>query len=341
MIEIDGSLGEGGGQVLRTALALSILTRQELHLTHLRAQRTKPGLMAQHLASVQAAAEVCRAAVEGAVIGSQTLTFRPGEVQSGRYQFEIRTAGATTLVLQTVFLPLTRAQSASTLTITGGTHVAWSPCFEFLSRHWLHYLQQMGFSAELALDQAGFYPPGGGRLRAVIRPTASIHPLTLLERGALQGIQGISAVANLDLEIAKRQKHQALGRLESRCRETKIQACKVPSPVKGTYLFLLAEFTGARAGFSALGAPGKPAERVADEAVDSLEAFLATDGAIDPYLADQLLLPMALADGISRFRTSKVTQHMLTNAEIIRRFLPAAIEIQGELDQPGLVIVHP
>ena len=339
MIQIDGSIGEGGGQVLRTSLALSILTRQELHITLIRHRRSKPGLMAQHLKSVEAAARVCRGSVEGASTGSQELTFRPEEPHSGKYTFEIGTAGSTSLVLQTIFLPLCLAERTSTVTLTGGTHVPWSPCFEYLSLQWLPYLQQMGIRAELTLEQAGFYPPGGGSIRAVIHPTRSISPLSIPARGALQRIQGISAVANLDEDIARRQKIQALRRLEPRCRETKIKATSVPSPVKGTYIVLLAEFAGSRACFSALGARGKPAERVADEAVDGLEEFLTTDGAIDPYLADQLLLPMALAEGISQFRTSRVTQHLLTNAEIIRQFLPVAIDINGEQDQPGDVFV--
>jgi len=339
MIEIDGSMGEGGGQVLRTSLALAILSRQELHITHIRARRAKPGLMAQHLKSVEAAAQVCRATVEGAAIGSQTLTFRPGELHAGRYHFEIGTAGSTSLVLQTVFIPLCMAGGTSTLTLTGGTHVPWSPCFEYLSLQWLPYLQQMGFNAGLTLEQAGFYPPGRGRIRAVIHPTGHVTPLTINARGALQRIQGISAAANLDHEITRRQKLQVLRRLEPRCRETKIKTCEVPSPVKGTYVILLAVFDGSRACYSALGARGKPAERVADEAVDGLVEFLATDGAVDQYLADQLLLPMALAPGISQFRTSSITQHLLTNAEIIRYFLPVVIEIQGELGQPGWVRV--
>ena len=339
MIQIDGSIGEGGGQVLRTSLALSVLTRQELHITHIRTRRAKPGLMAQHLKSVEAAAKVCRAAVEGAAIGSQVLTFQPGELHAGKYHHEIGTAGSTSLVLQTIFLPLCMAEGTSTVTLTGGTHVPWSPCFEYLTLQWLPYLQQMGIRAELALEQAGFYPPGGGRIRAVIHPAGPLTALKLPARGALQRIQGISAVANLDADIARRQKLQALRRLEPHCRETKIKAITVPSPVKGTYIILLAEFERARACFSALGGRGKPAEQVADEAVNGLEEFLATDGAIDAYLADQLLLPMALAQGTSQFRTSRVTQHLLTNAEVIRQFLPVGIDIQGEQDQPGDVIV--
>lgn len=341
MIQIDGSIGEGGGQVLRSALALSVITRQAVNLTNIRARRSRPGLMPQHLKAVDAAAAVSSASVTGAGLGSTSLEFQPAQIRSGRYKFDIGTAGATTLVLQTIFLPLSLASSASTVIITGGTHVPWSPSFHFLDFHWLPYLQQAGYQAQLSLDLAGFYPPGGGRISAVIRPTGRIDSLHLLQRGELVRIQGLSAVANLDLSIADRQKRQALRRLENLHLPAKIKTIQLPSHNKGTLLLLLAEFESGRACYFALGELGKPAERVADEAVDALEAFLATDGAIDQYLADQLLLPLSLSSSPSEFRTSQVTQHLLTNAEIVKAFLPVQMEIQGEAGQPGLVRIWP
>ena len=341
MIEIDGSMGEGGGQVLRSALALSALTRQAVHITHIRLRRPKPGLQAQHLQSVKAAAAVCDGEVEGAAAGSQTLTFYPGELKAGRYRFEIGTAGSTSLVLQTIFLPLCLAGGTSSVKISGGTHVPWSPCFDYLDLQWLPHLRRMGFSARLVMEQAGFYPSGGGLIQATISPAPNRLPLDLTQRGALKSISGISAVADLDPTIATRQKHQALRRLEPRCRETKIKTVELNSPSKGTILLLLATFEHSQCCYFALGEKGKPAERVADEAVDALEAFLYTEGVIDQYLADQLLLPMAMASGKSRLGTSKVTQHLLTNAEVIRRFLPTEITIQGEVGQSGLVEVTP
>ncbi len=339
MIEIDGSIGEGGGQVLRSALALSILTQQAMRINAIRARRKKPGLQAQHLKSVQAAAAISGAMVEGAALGSQELTFHPGEVQPGKYHFDIGTAGSTSLVLQTIFLPLAQSGGTSTVTITGGTHVSWSPSFHYLDWQWLPHLNRMGFEASLAMEKAGFYPQGGGKIKAVIHPAGKTSPLDLMERGALTRITGLSAVANLDLEIGKRQKHQALRRLEPICRETKIQTAEVPAPVKGTFIVLLAVFERAQACFTALGAPGKRAEAVADEAVDALLAHLATDGMVDLHLADQLLLPLSFAGGQSQFRTSKVTQHLLTNAAIIQAFLPTNIHIEGEEGQPGAVTI--
>lgn len=340
MIHLDGSMGEGGGQVLRSALALSMLTCQPFHITRVRQGRGKSGLMQQHLLSVEAAVRISQAQVEGAMLSSTELVFKPGEVKPGRYRFDIPTAGSTSLVLQTIFLPLSLAGGKSSISLGGGTHVPHSPCYHYLELHWLYYLKKMGLQASLALEGAGFYPPGGGRIRAEIRPCAELLPLQVTERGKLLRIQGLSAVANLDPDIARRQKHQALHRLEPLCRETKIRTLELPSPVKGTFLLLLAEFEGSRCCYYALGAPGKRAEQVADEAVDALEVFIASTGAVDQYLADQLLLPMAFANGPSCLRTSQITQHLLTNAEVIRLFTDVKIDIQGASGQPGSIRIE-
>jgi RNA 3'-terminal phosphate cyclase (ATP) len=361
MLEIDGSQGEGGGQILRTSLALSILTGRPVRIEQLRAGRSKPGLLAQHLKSVDAAAAVSRAEVEGAALGSTSLVFRPGQIRSGRYRFDIGTAGSTSLVFQTIFLPLCLAGSASTVIITGGTHAPNAPCFDYLERQWLVWLRSLGCSAQLSLDSAGFFPQGGGRMSATIRPSGSLAPLNLPPRGPLKTIQGLSAVANLDASIAERQKRQALRRLEGRRLAARIKIEQLPSQYKGTLLLLQAEFDPAPAPDLASGAPpgqassnlapaccyyglgalGKPAERVADEAVDALFEFLDTDGQTDQYLADQLLLPLAFASGASEFRTSRVTLHLVTNAAVIQSFLPARVQIMGEIGQPGLVRVEP
>lgn len=346
MIEIDGAQGEGGGQVLRSALTLSAITGKGVHLYNIRARRSKPGLMAQHLKSVDAAAAVCKAKVSGASLYSTSLTFEPGALRSGRYRFEIGTAGSTSLVLQTVFLPLSMAASASSITIHGGTHVPWSPCYHYLALHWLPLLQKIGFDAEISLQQAGFYPAGGGIIHATIRPARTISPLTIVQRGNLVRIIGISAVANLPVSIAERQKRQAMLRLQrlpdlGHTPDLRIQVQQLPSPVKGTFLLLLAEFELSRCCYFSLGELGKPAERVADQAVDALLAFLETDGAIDQYLADQLLLPLSLAGGVSELRTSQVTEHLLTNAEVLQKFLPTRIEIIGEIGESGVIRIHP
>lgn len=333
-------MGEGGGQVLRSSLTLALITGRSFTLTNIRRRRTKPGLMAQHLEAVEAAGKVGMARVEGARLGSQSLLFEPSGVRCGEFHFDIGTAGSTSLVLQTILPPLSFANASSTITLIGGTHVPWSPCFHFLELHWLHYMSRIGFNIHLELEVAGFYPRGGGRVRATVQPALAFSPLRLANRGPLKKIRGISAVANLDLRVAERQKLQALKGLGGVPAAIEFEILRLSSPSKGTLLLLLGEFEHSQCCFYALGALRKSAESVADEAVGEFLAFLTTDGAVDHYLADQLVLPLALAGGASEVRTSKVTQHLKTNAAIVKMFLPAAIEVDGEIGQPGSVRIQ-
>ena len=346
LLQIDGSIGEGGGQVLRSCLTLSMITGRSFHITSIRRNRKKPGLMAQHLLAVDAAKTICAAQVEGASLNSTELVFIPSEIRSGRYKFHIGTAGSTSLVLQTVFLPLSRAKSASSIRITGGTHVPWSPCFHYLEMHWLPYLHQIGFDAHISLEKAGFYPQGRGQISAMIRPVGVIAPLTLIHRGKLQRIEGISAVANLNIGIAERQKRQARLRLlnllpNSPPPDIRIRITQLSSLVKGTCLLLKGDFEGGSGCFFGLGEIGKPAERVADEAVNALQSFMEADGAVDQYLADQLMLPLSLASGISRINPSLISSHLLTNAAVVEAFLPGSIQVQGQPGGPGSIIITP
>lgn len=341
MIRIDGSMGEGGGQILRSALSLSLLTGTPFLLENIRARRAKPGLRPQHLMAVKAAAAVGQARVEGDEVGSFRLEFAPRAVQGGDYVFDIGTAGSTSLVLQTVYLPLAFAPRPSTVAIGGGTHVPWSPCFHYLEQQWGYFLGLLGLNVDLRMVRAGFYPPGGGLIRARIDPVTRCRPLHLTERGALRRVSGLSAVANLDLSIAHRQRAQALQRLAHLPVSVDIEVQRLPAFAKGTVLLLLAEFEQGRACFFSLGELGKPAETVADEAVDELTAFLDGDGVMDVHLADQLLLPLAFADGDSRFRSPCISNHLLTNAEVIRHFLSTEILIEGELGKAGDVLVCP
>ncbi len=344
-ILIDGSTGEGGGQVLRTSLSLSMLTGNPFQIINIRARRRNPGLQPQHLAAVQAAAKISQASVEGAAAGSQSITFHPGKIRHGKFHFSVGTAGSVTLVLQTILLPLClSSQQSSTVTISGGTHVPWSPSFHYLDLHWLPYLRLMGARVRLTLEKAGYYPAGGGQITAAVQPGALLQPICLVERGSSNKairIYGISGVSNLDMDIATRQKHQALRRLQSTYPDARIKSMEIPAFGKGSFLILLAEFEKSRACYGALGAKGKRAEQVADEACDALEKMLAGPAAVDEYLADQLLLPMALAKGESQLFTARVTGHLLTNAAIIHQFLSGDISIQGEFDQPGMVSVRP
>jgi RNA 3'-terminal phosphate cyclase (ATP) len=337
LVEIDGSMGEGGGQVLRTSLALSVLTGRTLRLENIRARRPKPGLMAQHLKAVEAAAAISGARVEGAKLGSGALFFEPQEIRAGAYSFDIGTAGSTSLVLQTILVPLAFAPEASTVVITGGTHVPWSPSFHYLDRQWAPFLRWIGFDSRLELEQAGFYPRGGGRVRATIWPSTRRAPLQLLDRGALLRIRGISGVGKLNRGIAERQERRAREILAEVCRDVAIDVVELPAASPGSFLLLLAECEHSQACYSALGARGKRAEQVAEEAAKGMIAFLDGKEAVDPWLADQLILPLAVAGGESELSTARVTLHLLTNAQVVKQFLPVRIEVAGEIEEPGTI----
>jgi len=338
MLAIDGSQGEGGGQVLRTSLTLACLTQTPIQITNIRAQRPKPGLQAQHLQAVRAAAAISQAKVSGDKLGSQSLYFKPSPIRPGEYRFDIGTAGATTLVLQTIFLPLCFADGVSHVTITGGTHVSWSPAFHYLDGHWLPILHQMGIGASLKLDRAGFYPPGGGQIRAEIHPVENVMPIRWTERGQLLGIRGLSGSANLPAHVAQRQRDRAIQRLG---KLVKIDLLAMSAPSPGSMLLLQAEYEQGGGCYIGLGKKGKPAEQVAEEAAASLEKFMVTPATTDEYLADQLLLPFALAGGVSEIHTVEVTRHLLTNAAVIEQFDRAAITIEGTLGLSGRVRVDP
>jgi len=227
--------------------------------------------------------------------------------------------------------------------IRGGTHVPWSPCFHYLAWQWQPFLARLGIPFALSMTMAGFYPQGGGELVAHLPGGARPGPLHLPARGELLAIRGLSAVANLPQEIAERQRRQALRGLRRLVDGSvpEIEVVELPATSRGTVLLVLAEFAAGQACCFALGAPAKRAEQVADEAVTALGAFLRSDGAVDPWLADQLLLPLALAQGPSTLRTSEVTGHLLTQAAVIQRFLPVTITIDGLVGQAGKVQVRP
>ena len=337
LIEIDGSYGEGGGQILRTALAFSAILKRPFTIHHIRSKRKNPGLQAQHLAAVEALSRITEAQTEGVKFGSQKITFIPRKILPGDYQFEVRTAGSVTLLLQAVFLPLCLANEKSRLTLVGGTHVPWSPSFHYLSEVFLPTLQWMGVSAKAIIEKWGFYPKGGGKIQLEIHPAHELKPVSLVERGLLKKIRGISASSNLPKHVAERQKEQTLNRIR---RELKIDAeiaiqQDVSSNGPGSFLFLLAEYEKIFAGFSSLGARGKLAEKVADEAVDSLKDYMESDGCIDPHLADQIIPFMAMAKGNSSFTTTQMTEHLLSNLWVIAHFLEVKVQKCGEIGKPG------
>ena len=295
MVVLDGAMGEGGGQILRSALALSVVTGRTVTIEHIRAGRSKPGLRPQHRQCVLAAARISAAGFRGAEIGSGSLTFTPGPVRSGLYRFDIGTAGSTSLVLQTLALPLSRGDGPSEVHITGGTHVPMSPPLDFLHHGWARWMDAIGLRVAVRLVRAGYYPPGGGKIRATVRGPARVGTLDRVDRGRLQRVHGTSAVSRLPRSIAQRQCDAACHHLTDLGVPVTIDVVETDAPSPGTYVVLCAEFDHAWAVFSSLGQRGKPAERVAQEACDELLDHVRIGGAVDPHAADQIVLPLALA----------------------------------------------
>ena len=334
---LDGSTGEGGGQILRTALTLSLLTGKPFRIENIRANRSKPGLRPQHLAAVRASAMLGHAAVEGDSIGSQTLSFEPAAYDPVDMSFEIGTAGATALVLQTLHLAISmRASSAVHVRLWGGTFNDRAPSFPFLQETWRTYQQLLGLNLNLSMPCAGFYPKGGGLVEAWIEP-GKPQSLRLLDRGPLIKIRGTAGCLNLSKNhVAESIRARALLHLEELglAEISTIELSNWNGLGQGAALSLTAEFASSSdqksttATFVGLGERGKPSEKVAKEAIEELMAFLDQDGAVDCHSADQLLLPLELAEGTSTFTTSLATEHLRTNAQVIQAFLHRSIEIQ-------------
>jgi len=347
-LTIDGSHGEGGGQILRTALALSVITGQPMRIDHIRAGRRKPGLRPQHLTAVRAAAAVCEARLEGDELGSQTLAFVPGGPPCpGKYTFDVTdaarggSAGAVGLVLQTMLLPLALVEGESHLTLRGGTHVPWAPPSPYLEHVALPLLAQMGVLTQMELARWGFYPAGGGEIRVrIVGREGPLHPVLLTERGGLQRVWGTAAVMNLPAHIPQRMAARARNMLAEAGIQAQVEPRRLHGPGPGAGIFLFAEYTHATAGFTAYGRKGLPAERVAEAACEELLAHHRSGAPADSHLADQLVLPMVLAEGESQVSTSQVSQHLLTNAWVVRKFLAREVRIEGELGAPGILVVR-
>jgi len=344
MIEIDGSLGEGGGQVLRTSLSLSCITGKPFRIVNIRTSRPKPGLRRQHLVSVLAAARIARAQVIGDTPGSTELIFSPGKVTPGEYVFAIDTAGATPLVLQTLIPPLLFSGGQSSLTVSGGTHVPFSPSWHYLAEVFAPALALLGGSIETAIDSYGFYPKGGGKVRCRVTPTDRLAPLHAEQRGRLLRVTGYSAVGNLPRSIAERQRRAAvecLGSLREYGAPLEIEIREISAIGQGTFLFLKGEYEHAVSGFTALGSRGKSAEIVGEEAAGEFLRHHETGMPVDPHLADQLVPYLALAGGTSVFATSRITGHLETNLRTACCFLDIATDLRGERNGPGTVVIMP
>ena len=329
MITIDGSEGEGGGQILRTALSLSVATGKPFAIKNIRARRSKPGLMRQHLTAVNAAAEISGARVRGAEVGAASLLFEPGPARPGDYVFRIGSAGSTTLVLQTVLAPLALASGRSHLVIEGGTHNQGAPSFEFIDRAFLPVLRRIGYDVSAVLKRPGFYPAGGGVIEVEIGPTGESRPLILEERGASISRKAEAILANLPGTIAERELAVLAPALGFAPHELFIRS-EPSANGPGNCLLVTFEYETICEVVTAFGRVGASSEKVAAEATSEARAYLACGAPVGSHLADQLILPMVLASG-GRFVTAMASSHLLTNIRVVGLFLDAGITI-AELD---------
>ena len=337
MITIDGSMGEGGGQILRSSLALAALTGKDVRLERIRAGRSKPGLMQQHLTSVRAAAAISRADLAGDELGSQQLTFRPRSVQPGEYRFAVGTAGSALLVLQTVLPPLLVAEGTSTLKLSGGTHNSAAPPFDFMVHAFLPLIARLGPQVSATLVRHGFYPAGGGKLEVTIEPASLRRGFELLERGTVNRRRARALVARLPRTVGERELaviRERLGWNESECQTEEVAHSKGP----GNAICLTLECEHVTEVVTAFGSRGVLAEEVARQAADEAQSYLAAEVPVGEHLADQLLLPLALAGGGS-FRTVEPSLHTRTNAEVLTRFLPVKVEFDQQGAQDYVVTV--
>lgn len=329
MITIDGSFGEGGGQILRTSLALSLVTGKPFTIHSIRAGRKKPGLMRQHLTAVNAAMEIGNAAIEGNSIGSRAITFEPEGIQPGRYHFAIGSAGSCTLVFQTILPALINADAPSEIVLEGGTHNPFAPPFDFIKKSFLPIIKRMGPKVDAVFEKPGFYPAGGGRFRATVIP-ARINRVDIIDRGNIVSRKACAAVANLPVTIAHRELkviREQLDWSKDDLRAVEVENSQGP----GNILTLEIESDHVTEVFTGFGEKGVSAEKVAGRTAISAREYLALEVPVARYLADQLLVPMALAGG-GKFRTLSPTKHTITNATIIRSFLDVAIDL-NEYDQ--------
>ena len=319
VIKIDGMRGEGGGQILRTSLALSMITGKPFKMTGIRSRRKRPGLMRQHLTAVRAAAEISGAELEGDEINSTSLLFRPGPVLPGNYHFRIGSAGSTTLVLQTLLPALMLADAESSLVIEGGTHNMMAPPYDFLEKSFLPHLREMGPKVDINLQSWGFYPAGGGRIEVRIRPVTKLKPLKLLERGAAKSKKCRAVLSSLPSQVAERELNQVRKKLN--WSDSELIEEKVPGPRgPGNVMLFELEYEKHTELVSAFGEKSTAAEKVASGGIAEVRAYLTSEAAVGEHLADQLLIPMALA-AKGEFTCISLSSHTLTNMSVIQEFL--------------------
>ncbi|NPA23954.1 MAG: RNA 3'-terminal phosphate cyclase [Crenarchaeota archaeon] len=346
-VEIDGSILEGGGQILRTSLALAALTGKSLRIYNIRAKRSNPGLQAQHLTGVKAIAELCGAKVEGAYKGSMELVFIPGKIRSGRFRFDIGTAGSISLVIQAILPVLVFAPGRVEVDITGGTDVRWSPPIDYVRYVMLPVLSKLGVRAEVIVYRRGHYPRGGGHVKLIVDPVDHLRPIVDVDRGEVREIRGRSHCVRLPRHVAERQAKSAEEYIKARGYRIPINIeleyyppDKDPHLGPGSGIVLWAvtdrdEIIGA----DALGEKGKPAEEVGKEAAEKLIEDLGTGKAFDRHMGDMLVPYIALADGHSKIGVARLTLHTITNVYVVEKILNVKFRVEGEQEKPGVIEV--
>ena len=344
MIEVDGALGEGGGQILRSSVALSAITGTPVSISNIRANRKKPGLMRQHFAAISAAKEICDAAVKGLELHSTALTFKPRGIHAGDYEFAIGTAGSTSLVLQTILLPLLLTEGPSTIRLEGGTHNPMAPPFDFVNQCYVPQLRKMGANLQLELERYGFVPAGGGAVFATIEPITHWRALDLTDRGecVARNVHAISS--GIPNSIVVRELKRIQSKTDWPWKDLHADA-DVTSGGPGNVVLIQLQYENVNASFSGFGKIGRRAETVAMDALKQARVYMDSDAPVCEHLADQLLLPMAITafrdQVISRFVTHVMSSHTETHIALIKQFMDVTIEVVGHATDRIEIVVRP
>lgn len=328
MIVVDGSLGEGGGQILRTAIALSAVTHEPVKITNIRAKRPNPGLAAGHVTSVQAVAALCDAKVDDLHVGSEQLTFHPGDLLGGDFQFDIGTAGSISLAIQACLLPALLSRSPTTLSLTGGTNVRWSPPIDYMARVHVPIISRFGGECEVETLSRGFFPEGGGEARLHVAPVSRLSPLSLTAPGRVRRIRGAAFSQNLPEHVVTRMKHAAMKRLIDHP-EVKIDSERTSGASVGAGILLAAECEKSVLGASALGERGVRAEKLGESCADDLLETIGSGAAVDENMLDQMLPYMAVAEGTSAVVAEEMTEHARTNMSVIEQMLDRRFSVEN------------
>ncbi|TXT56692.1 MAG: RNA 3'-terminal phosphate cyclase [Candidatus Thorarchaeota archaeon] len=347
MIELDGSYGEGGGQILRSAIALSALAKRAIRISNIRAGRSNPGLRRQHLAGIEVIAKLTDAKVKGLEVGSTKVEFRPSEKRGGFLEYDIGTAGAISLLLQAALPVAVFAPEQVELHIRGGTDVAWSPPIDYIQNVFVPIIERMGCTIKIHQIKRGHYPKGGGKVKVIIEPVKELQPIDATNFGQVEKIEGISHCVRLPSHIAERQATSAeeilrkYGFEDITIERESYKKKSDPHLGAGTGIVIWAESDqGYRVGADALGARGKPAEKVGREAAKKLITEISSDQAVDSHLADMLVPYLALAKGTSTIGITKLTSHLETNVWVARKLLDVEVELVGKVGEPGTLRVH-